>query len=94
MITTYPAIFYKDESGYSAIFPDLNFLATSGGTFDTAQKAAAEILAFYLYGLKKDGAAFPNPSEITDIDPKAVAEDLGFYDENMAPTVFNVRARC
>ena len=29
--TTYPACFYKENDGYSVIFPDLNYLATQGG---------------------------------------------------------------
>ena len=34
MLTVYPACFFKEESGYSVIFPDLNHLATCGETLD------------------------------------------------------------
>ena len=35
MLTSYPACFFKEENGYSVIFPDLN-TATSGETLDEA----------------------------------------------------------
>lgn len=31
--TAYPACFYKENDGYSVIFPDLNYLATQGDNF-------------------------------------------------------------
>ena len=30
MLSTYPACFFKEENGYSVIFPDFNHLATCG----------------------------------------------------------------
>ena len=32
MLSAYPACFFKEENGYSVIFPDLNYLATCGET--------------------------------------------------------------
>ena len=34
MLSMYPACFYKEDDGYSVIFPDLNYLATQGDSFD------------------------------------------------------------
>ena len=36
MLSVYPACFYKEENGYSVIFPDLNWLATQGDTLQEA----------------------------------------------------------
>lgn len=48
MLSVYPACFFKDETGYSVVFPDLNFLATCGSTLDEAMPAAVVCLAGYL----------------------------------------------
>ena len=34
MLSAYPACFFKEESGYSVVFPDLNDLSTCGETLD------------------------------------------------------------
>ena len=36
MLSIYPACFYKEEDGYSVIFPDLNYLATQGDDLEDA----------------------------------------------------------
>ena len=36
MLSAYPACFFKEENGYSVVFPDLNYLATCGQTLDEA----------------------------------------------------------
>lgn len=35
MLSAYPACFFKEENGYSVVFPDLNWLSTCGDTLDT-----------------------------------------------------------
>lgn len=49
MTVTYPACFFKEEGGYSVVFPDLNFLATQGKNLDEAFRMAVDVLAAYLY---------------------------------------------
>ena len=49
MLSMYPACFYKEDDGYSVIFPDLNYLATQGDSFEDAMEMAVECLASYLY---------------------------------------------
>ena len=49
MLSMYPACFYKENDGYSVIFPDLNYLATQGDSFEDAMQMAVECLASYLY---------------------------------------------
>ncbi|MBQ6686176.1 MAG: type II toxin-antitoxin system HicB family antitoxin [Firmicutes bacterium] len=81
MLSAYPACFYKEESGYSVIFPDFNDLATSGGTLEEAFAMAIDCMAGYLFWLKLDGETEPEPSNIDDIDPNQIAEDLEFHYE-------------
>ena len=76
MLSMYPACFYKEDDGYSVIFPDLNYLATQGDSFEDAMEMAAECLASYLYIAQRDGEDVPAPSSLVNIDPVAVAKEL------------------
>ncbi|MCI8540709.1 MAG: HicB family protein [Erysipelotrichaceae bacterium] len=76
MLSAYPAIFYKEENGYSVIFPDLNYLATDGETLEQALAMAIDCLAGYLYSAKLDKEKTPAPSDLKDIDPIRVADEL------------------
>ena len=76
MLSMYPACFFHEEDGYSVVFPDLNWLATQGDTFEEAMEMAIDCLAGYLHTCQIDGDAIPTPSRISDIDPKAVAREL------------------
>lgn len=53
MLSAYPACFFKEESGYSVVFPDLNDLSTCGETLDESLRMAVDCLAGYLYWLEK-----------------------------------------
>ena len=64
MLSAYPACFFKEENGYSVIFPDLNHLATCGETLDEALAMAVDCLAGYLYWMEEDGESAPPPSSI------------------------------
>lgn len=76
MLSMYPACFYKEDDGYSVIFPDLNYLATQGDSFEDAMEMAVECLASYLYIAQRDGEDVPAPSSLGNIDPVAVAKEL------------------
>ncbi len=76
MLSMYPACFFHEDDGYSVVFPDLNWLATQGDTFEEAMEMAIDCLAGYLHTCQIDGDAVPMPSRISDIDPKAVAREL------------------
>ena len=76
MLSMYPACFYKADDGYSVIFPDLNYLATQGDSFEDAMEMAVECLASYLYIAQRDGEDVPAPSSLVNIDPVAVAKEL------------------
>ena len=76
MLSIYPACFFKEENGYSVVFPDLNWLATQGDTFDEAMSMAVDCLAGYLYTCEKDGDVIPKPSKLSDINVKAIGKEL------------------
>ena len=75
MLTIYPAVFSRDEDGYSVLFPDLNHLATCGETLDEAMAMAVDCLAGYLYTCQKDGETVPAPSALDQIDLSAIARE-------------------
>lgn len=76
MLSMYPACFFYEDNSYSVVFPDLNWLATQGDTFEEAMEMAVECLAGYLHTCQIDGESIPEPSRLTDIDPDAVAKEL------------------
>ncbi|HIT42618.1 MAG TPA: type II toxin-antitoxin system HicB family antitoxin [Candidatus Caccovicinus merdipullorum] len=76
MLSAYPACFFKEDSGYSVVFPDLNYLSTCGETLDEALTAAVDCLAGYLYWLKNDGDSAPEASAPTAVNPAAIAQEL------------------
>ncbi len=76
MISVYPACFFKDKTGYSVVFPDLNWLSTCGKNKADAFRMAIDCLAGYLYFLKREGEQAPKPSEISDIFPEKILKEL------------------
>ena len=42
MLSIYPACFFKEENGYSVIFPDLDDLATCGENLEEAMTMAEQ----------------------------------------------------
>ena len=92
MLTIYPACFYKDKDGYTAIFPDLDNLGTCGKSLEEAIEMAVDCLAGYISIIKSDGETIPLPSNIADIDIKKVAEklDLKFEKENSFVNIVSV----
>lgn len=76
MLSAYPACFFKENNGYSVIFPDLNWLSTCGETLDEALAMAVDCLAGYLYTCQRDGEPVPAPSPMGEINPDDVAKEL------------------
>lgn len=75
MLSAYPACFFKEENGYSVIFPDLNNLATCGHSLEEAFSMAVDCLAGYLYWLQKDGETAPSASSIDKINLSEIAKE-------------------
>lgn len=67
----YPAIFTKEEKGYSVLFPDLDGCYTCGDDMNDALYMASDVLAFTLFDYEKSGKIIPTPSDYTDIKIKA-----------------------
>lgn len=59
----YPAVFEKEESGYSVIFPDLD-IVTSGETLEEAMDMAKDALCLMLYDMEEDNKQIPAASDI------------------------------
>lgn len=75
-IQKYPAIFCKENNGYSVLFPDLNWLATCGDTLEEAMAMAVDCLAGYLYQCRKDREPVPSPSKMADLHPEEYLAEL------------------
>lgn len=60
---SYPAIFTPEEDGgYSVFFPDFEGCYTCGDDLADSIYMAEDVLAFTIYGLKKDNKVLPEPS--------------------------------
>ena len=75
MLSIYPACFFKEDNGYSVIFPDLNYLATQGDTLEDAVAMAVDCLAGYLY----------TATNMVSVDVKAYAKE--HFDKSVRKTL-------
>lgn len=75
MLSAYPACFIKEDTGYSVIFPDLN-IATCGDNLEEALTMAIDCLAGYLYSDDLENESVPPASNLKDIDPQKVMNEL------------------
>ena len=63
----YPAVFAKDEDGYSVRFPDVDGCFTSGKDLQEALEMAEDALCLMLYDAEVSGEPIPKPSNPSDI---------------------------
>lgn len=63
----YPAIFAKEEEGYSVLFPDLESCYTQGDTLEDAFEMAEDVLSLVLYEYEKNQRMIPEPTPIKKI---------------------------
>ncbi len=68
----YPAVFTKEDNGYSVSFPDIEGCYTQGETIQEAMEMAKDALNLVLYSFEEDGIPFNPPSDIKSIN---VSED-------------------
>lgn len=80
MLSAYPACFFKEEDGYTVIFPDLNHLATCGDTLEEAFEMAIDCLAGYLFEAEKDNESIPAPSAIDEVAVSEIIKELELAD--------------
>ena len=75
MLSIYPACFFREENGFSVIFPDLN-TATQGDTMEEAMEMAVDCLASFLHVSQMGGEELPAPSNPAELDPQAILREL------------------
>lgn len=63
----YPAVFTKEDAGYSVSFPDLKNCFTSGETLEEAMEMANDVLCLTLYDLEQEGAMIPAASAVNSV---------------------------
>lgn len=63
----YPAIFTREEEGYSVLFPDIEGCFTCGATLPEAIEMAEDALNLMLYDHEEDGDPIPAPSDLKAI---------------------------
>lgn len=63
----YPAIFAKDEDGYSVRFPDVDGCFTSGKDLQEALEMAEDALCLMLYDREESGETIPAASAVTEV---------------------------
>lgn len=90
MLSTYPAIFFKEKNGYSVIFPDLNYLSTCGDTLEEAFSMAIDCMAGYLFWLLQEDEPFPASSSLTQIDVTSITDELNFSHEESFVNIVSV----
>ena len=73
MLSIYPACFIKEDTGYSAIFPDWDNAATCGSTFEETMTMAIDLLAGLIFNYKLNNTKLPTPSSIEKVNIKSVA---------------------
>ena len=63
----YPAVFTKDEGGYSISFPDLDGCYTCGDDIADGMEMAEDALALFLYNLEREGRPVPAASPLEKV---------------------------
>lgn len=69
----YPAIFTREEEGYSVRFPDIEGCYTCGATIPEAIEMAEDALCLMLYDREEDGELIPPPSDLKAVQGDADA---------------------
>lgn len=70
----YPAIFVKEDVGYSVTFPDLKGCFSAGDTLPEAMEMAADALCLVLYNKEKCGEVIPLASNVKQVQAETDAE--------------------
>ncbi len=64
----YPAVFTKENNGYSIIFRDLEGCYTCSDTLAEGLEMAEDALSFTLYDYEQEGREIPPASDIQDVE--------------------------
>lgn len=63
----YPAIFTKDDDGYSIVFPDIEGCYTCGDSIEDGMEMAEDVLALTLYHFEQNKRTIPVPSAVNSL---------------------------
>lgn len=63
----YPAVFAKEENGYSVSFPDLENVVTCGDDLEDALEMAEDALSLMLVDMENNSEYIPKASAVKDI---------------------------
>lgn len=63
----YPAIFAKEEGGYSIRFPDFASCYTAAETIEEGLEMAQDALCLTIYDLEEDGKVIPDPTPVQEV---------------------------
>lgn len=63
----YPAVFEKEDGGYSISFPDLENCYTSAETLEEGIEMANDVLCMVLYHMEEDRTHIPAASDISKV---------------------------
>lgn len=89
----YPAIFVKEDVGYSVTFPDLEGCFSAGETLPEAMEMAADALCLVLYNKEKSGEIIPPASNVKQVQAETDAEvSLVFCDTEEYYKFYDIRA--
>ena len=75
----YPAVFIKEETGYSVTFPDLEGCFSAGENLPEAMEMAADALCLVLYNKEKSGEIIPPASNVKQVQAETDAEVSLFF---------------
>lgn len=65
----YPAIFTKEDGGYSITFPDFASCYTAAETLEDGLEMAQDALCLTLYDLEEDDDVIPAPTPMQELIP-------------------------
>ncbi len=68
-----------DDSDLGVSFPDFPGCIAAGATLDEARAMAQEALACHVEGLLEDGAAMPEPSNLSGMAGAKIGNGLAVY---------------
>ena len=87
MKVVYPAVFHKEDKGYSVEFPDMPGCVSQGDTLEEAIEMAEDAALGWLLVTVEDGEEMPKPSNIDKVKlngkgfKSLLLLDLGAYSE-------------
>lgn len=70
----YPAIFVKEDTGYSVTFPDIDGCFSAGANLPEAIEMAADALCLVLYDKEECGEEIPPASNVKQVQAENGAE--------------------